>query len=145
MDAGDVGSHEAGETMNSLSTRPLPRRAFRGGRLYAGALAVLLVLSACTSTRPPDRVALSSLETIRATSESVLRVHASLYDKGLSTPERRVKVDKAYVAVNQTCNVAALGVPAVKTWADMARVLAEPEAKLNDLKALVPEFKGGKP
>lgn len=31
--------------MNSPSTRPLPRRAFRGGRLYAGALAVLLVLS----------------------------------------------------------------------------------------------------
>lgn len=131
--------------MTSLSTRPLPRRAFRGGRSLVGALAVLLVLSACASTRPPDRVALSSLETIRATSESVLRVHASLYDKGLSTPERRVKVDKAYVAVNQTCNVAALGVSAVKTWADMARILAEPEAKLTELKALVPEFKGDKP
>jgi hypothetical protein len=34
-------------TMNeiSLSTRPLPRLALRGGRLYAGALAVLLVLA----------------------------------------------------------------------------------------------------
>lgn len=123
------------------STRALPRRASWGGASLVAGLAVLLVLTACTSTRPPDRVALSSLETIRATSESVLKVHASLYKQGLSTPQRREKIDSAYVAVNLSCNAAALGVSAVKTWADMARLLSEPEAKLGELKQLVPEFK----
>lgn len=107
----------------------------------AFAVALIIALAACSTTRPPDRVALSSLQTIRATSESVLRVHAKLFKQGLSTPERRAKIDAAYVAVNNACDVAALGVGAVKTWADVARVLSTPEAKLNELKTLVPEFK----
>lgn len=106
------------------------------------AVVLLLALVACSTTRPPDRVALSTLETIRATSESVLRVHVRLWEAGQSSPERRAKVDAAYDAVNLACNAAAVGLSAVKTWTDMARLLEEPEKKLGELKALVPEFKG---
>ena len=106
------------------------------------AVVLLLALVACSTTRPPDRVALSTLETIRATSESVMRVHASLWAKGLSSADRRAKVDAAYDALGLSLNAAAVGLSAVKTWVDMARLLEEPEKKLGELKALVPEFKG---
>lgn len=122
---------------------PSPGAPPARGRGLAAPLALFLVLAlvGCTANRPPDRVAFSSLETIKATAESVMRVHASLWAQGLSTPERRAKVDAAYEAVRVSCTTAALGLSAVKTWADVAGVLAGPEKELGTLKSLVPEFK----
>lgn len=104
-------------------------------------ISLLLVLVACSSTRPPDRVAFSSLESIKATAESVMRVHAKLYDEGLSSPERRAKVDAAYEAVRVSCTAAAMGLSAVTTWLDVVHVLEEPQKNLATLKGLVPEAK----
>ena len=102
---------------------------------------LLLVLVACSSTRPPDRIAFSTLESIKTAAEATMRVHAFLYTRGLSSPERRVKVDAAYDAVRATCNTAALGIAAVKTWADVVSALEAPKAALVKLKELVPEDK----
>ncbi len=107
----------------------------------AGVAVLLLVVLAACASMPPDRVAMNALKTMRTTSESILKVHAKLYDSGQSSPERRAKIDAAYVVLNQSLDIAALGVGAVKSWTDMARLLSTPDTKLGELKALVPEFK----
>lgn len=112
----------------------------RHRKTAAIAILLALTLAACASM-PPDRVAMNALKTMRTTSESILKVHAKLYNAGQSTPERRAKIDAAYVALNQSLDVAAFGIGAVKSWADMARLLSTPDTKLGELKALVPEFK----
>lgn len=65
--------------MNTLSTRPLPRRASRGGRYLAMPLAVLLVLSiaACASLAP-------GADPIVVRTEQAMEASLAVYDAGMT-------------------------------------------------------------
>ena len=110
----------------------------------APAIVLLLALGACAST-PPDRIAKNTLDIIKVSAETAMKVHADLYNKGLTgnTQEvrdaRRAKVDAAYEAVRASCVAASMGLAAVVTWQDMVALLSKPQADLSELTKLVPE------
>lgn len=82
--------------MTSLSACPLPRRVSRGGRLYAGALAVLLVaLSGCTGVTPQQYCYVVSATAVHSV-DLGMTVAGDLYRAGKITDAQKAKITAPY-------------------------------------------------
>lgn len=109
----------------------------RGGRAWASLL-LALALTGCHLT--PDRVAMNSLQAIKVSAESSLRVAASLYNDGEIRESQWNDVVDAYKRVQAGCKTAAAGLALVKTEGDAEALCANAKRLLDELKSLVESF-----
>ena len=102
------------------------------------AIAILVMVAGCSLT--PDRIALNSLQTVKASAESSLRVAADLYNANAIREDQWKDVVTLYAQVQAACKTAAAGLALVKTDAQAAVIAADAQRLLVQLQALVASF-----
>lgn len=99
---------------------------------------VALAIVGCSLT--PDRIAFNSLQTIKASAESAIRVTAALKNAGEITDAQWDAAVALYDKIQLASKTAAAGLATVKTAADAELFAADAKVLLKQLQALVASF-----
>lgn len=103
----------------------------------AASLAAIFFLVSCTATRPPDRVVLDTLQSLRATVVTGMKSFNVAYQAGQATEAQRTQVLAAYDKYLAADKVAALSLGAT---VDPNAVLPNVQAAVAELMKLIQSF-----
>lgn len=99
--------------------------------------AVILALLVVSCSAPPDRVALNTLQTLKATADAAMRVTADLYAQGQLTEVQKSGAIAAYDHFAAMLKVSADALKSVGTTAQADAIAQDASKALSELLALL--------
>ena len=105
-------------------------------------LGLALAFFGCAST-PPDRAALNTLQTVKASAESAMTVAGNLYQAGQITDAQKAQAIGLYQKIELSSKTAAAALRLVTTTGQADAVILEVQQLLAQLQKLVATFAPG--
>lgn len=103
--------------------------------------AFLAVVLLCGCSLTPDRIAKNTLDSVKATAESTIKVAAVMYNEGQITDQQWADAKDAYHKVEVSCKVAAAGLGLVTNASQAEALAADSKRLVAALVALVDSFR----